>query len=421
MIDSSLKNANILLVDDKESNIDVLEGLLEDSGFTNVRSSTDPRLVVDLFRSFQPDLILLDLMMPYLSGFEVMDLLKTEISPGSYLPILVLTADISTEVKLKALSVGAKDFLSKPFDLYEVRLRMHNLLETRYLYQQLENQNSILEEKVMERTYDLIQTNNILDKANKELAVLDQAKNEFLNLVSHELRTPLNGILGFAEILKAQINSPELLTYIQYLDESAKRLEKFSYRALLITELHAGKHRLEMNTIIINHLLNELEEQIKKNVETKQITLCIHKDPTVQTITGDLELIRICFEQIARNSVKYAPVNGKVEIKVYSDQQSIVCEFTDNGPGFPDKILNNPITVFMFGGRHIDNSTGLNLTLSKLIMDAHQGRMEIFNNANHGATVRLIFSNQESNFGAKVHSIRQSQVKQNFYTLPRRR
>ena len=140
MIDSILKTAKILIVDDKQSNIDILEGLLEESGYANFQSTTDPRLVVSLFNSFKPDLILLDLMMPHLSGFEVMEQLKPLIPQGTYLPILVLTADITSESKLRALSGGAKDFLSKPFDLYEVQIRINNLLETRYLYKQIENQ-----------------------------------------------------------------------------------------------------------------------------------------------------------------------------------------------------------------------------------------------------------------------------------------
>ena len=140
MIDSILKTAKILIVDDKQANIDILEGLLEESGYANFQSTTDPRLVIDQFKSFNPDLILLDLMMPHLNGFEVMEQLKPLIPQGTYLPILVITADITSETKLRALSGGAKDFLSKPFDLNEIRIRISNLLETRYLYKQLENQ-----------------------------------------------------------------------------------------------------------------------------------------------------------------------------------------------------------------------------------------------------------------------------------------
>jgi len=116
--------------------------------FKNIESITDPLKAVSVFQSFQPDLILLDLMMPQLSGYEVMELLKPLIPQDVFWPILVLTADISPNAKQRALASGARDFLAKPFDYIEVMLRIRNLLETRYLYQQLEKKNQILEEKI---------------------------------------------------------------------------------------------------------------------------------------------------------------------------------------------------------------------------------------------------------------------------------
>ena len=201
MIDSTYKNAKILIVDDKEVNIDILTGLLDIQGYHNLASTTDPRLVVGLYQSFQPDLILLDLMMPHLTGYEVMDQLK-EIAPADvYLPILVLTADITTEAKQKALRHGANDFLSKPFDLIEVGLRIENLLFTRFLHQQSLNQNQILEVKVKERTAELEKSNAELIVAREKAESGDRLKTAFIRNISHEIRTPLNGILGMYQVL----------------------------------------------------------------------------------------------------------------------------------------------------------------------------------------------------------------------------
>ncbi len=148
MLDSNLKNAKILIVDDHQPNIDLLEGYLQMQGFENILSTTDPVKTVELFNTYQPDLILLDLMMPKLSGYEVLEQLKPLMAPSVFWPVLVLTADISPNAKQRALASGARDFLAKPFDFIEVFLRIRNLLETRYLYQQLEHKNQILEEKV---------------------------------------------------------------------------------------------------------------------------------------------------------------------------------------------------------------------------------------------------------------------------------
>ncbi len=157
MLDESFKNAAILVVDDQEANIDILVGFLETQGYNNIKSTVHPRTVIALVKSFDPDIILLDLLMPHLSGYEILAQLKPMIPANNYLPILVLTADITLEAKQRALALGAKDFLAKPYDLHEVGLHIKNLLFTRYLTQQLENQKIILEEKVRERTAELEQ------------------------------------------------------------------------------------------------------------------------------------------------------------------------------------------------------------------------------------------------------------------------
>lgn len=392
MIDSTLKNARILIVDDKESNIDILEGLLEESGFLEFSSTTDSRTVVGLYLSFQPDLILLDLMMPHLSGFEVMDLLKTQIPSEDYLPILVLTADITQEAKLRALSGGAKDFLPKPFDLYEVRLRINNLLHTRFLHEQLKNQNLILEEKVKERTFDLAQANRRLEQANKELSVLDQAKNGFLNMINHELRTPLNGILGFTGLLKNQIESPDLLEYLDYLDYSAKRLERFSYQALLITTLQTGKYTIKPEALTVDELFTTAVSGLQKKITDKGIVVQLDCNFQSLSIPGDRKLIQICFERLIDNAVKYSNPGTAVWVKITASGQEITCEFIDQGRGFNSNILDNPFQAFVNYAEHVDQNTGLNLLLIKYIMDVHQGRIELSNNAVKGATVRLVFN-----------------------------
>jgi putative two-component system response regulator len=155
MWDATLKNAQILIVDDQEANVRLLERILQKAGYANLRSTTDPREVLSLYGDSPPDLILLDLKMPHLDGLGVMKQLAPQIPPGTYLPILVLTADITPEAKQRALSGGARDFLTKPFDTTEVILRIKNLLETRFLHLELQNQNQTLEQKVRERTREL--------------------------------------------------------------------------------------------------------------------------------------------------------------------------------------------------------------------------------------------------------------------------
>ena len=128
-----LSRAKILIVDDEPANVRLLERILALSGCTQVKTTTDSRQSLPLFLEFEPDLVLLDLNMPYLNGFVVLEQLKAAINPEEYLPILILTADITIETKRRALAGGAKDFLTKPLDHSEVVLRIKNLIENRFL------------------------------------------------------------------------------------------------------------------------------------------------------------------------------------------------------------------------------------------------------------------------------------------------
>ncbi len=153
----SLLSARILVVDDQPANVLLLERILAAEGYHDVESLTDPRLVAQAYAARRHDLVLLDLNMPYLDGFEVMAQLKS-LEQNDYAPVLVLTAQSDRETRLRALESGAKDFLTKPFDRVEVVNRIRNMLEVRLLHKQIRDQNRILEEKVRERTKELFDT-----------------------------------------------------------------------------------------------------------------------------------------------------------------------------------------------------------------------------------------------------------------------
>jgi putative two-component system response regulator len=148
-------DARILIIDDEPANLQLLRRILEPVGFRNLETTTDPRLASELMHEEEPDLILLDLLMPGMDGFEVMAEIRSGLPEDSYLPVLVLTSDHSRDTRQRALSEGAKDFLTKPLSPYEVRLRVQNLLETRFLHRTLQEHNQLLEARVRERTEDL--------------------------------------------------------------------------------------------------------------------------------------------------------------------------------------------------------------------------------------------------------------------------
>ena len=145
---------HVLVVDDSAANVELLQRILRSAGYANVDGETDPRRVADRFDDDPPDVILLDLHMPHLDGLGVMEVLRSRIE-RTYVPIIVLTADATPAARIRALAAGATDFLTKPFDINEVVLRVRNVTRTQRLYRQLEDLNAHLERRVLERTSDL--------------------------------------------------------------------------------------------------------------------------------------------------------------------------------------------------------------------------------------------------------------------------
>jgi putative two-component system response regulator len=155
MLPARLRAARVLLVDDQELNLRVLRQVLERAGLSNITLTQDPHAVAPLVALHTPDLIVVDLHMPGLDGFGVMEQLRPQLDAAGYLPILVLTADVTDDARRRALASGARDFLTKPIDSIEVILRTRNLLETRMLYLELELRNVDLEQRVRERTAEV--------------------------------------------------------------------------------------------------------------------------------------------------------------------------------------------------------------------------------------------------------------------------
>lgn len=152
-----IKSGRLLIVDDNQANVMLLERMLAADGYRSVISTTDSRDACDLFLSFQPDLVILDLRMPHLDGFEVMERM-TDLHKGDYLPVLILTAQADKKTRLRALAAGAKDFLTKPVERTEALVRISNMLEVNLLHRRALSTNKILEQRVWERTRELRET-----------------------------------------------------------------------------------------------------------------------------------------------------------------------------------------------------------------------------------------------------------------------
>src|SRR5580704_6977522 len=209
---ANILNAKILVVDDQPANVLLLEGMLRVAGYTCVQSTTNPNDVSELYRQNRYGLILLDLQMPGMDGFQVMEALK-EIEGDGYLPVLVITAQPAH--KLRALEAGAKDFVSKPFDMAELRARVRNILEVRLLHLETKNYSKVLEETVreLETSREVIRLKTLEErkKSEQELALAQETQEsllprclpQFENFCIHAYSNPTRYVGGdFYDFLK---------------------------------------------------------------------------------------------------------------------------------------------------------------------------------------------------------------------------
>ncbi|MCT4646787.1 MAG: hybrid sensor histidine kinase/response regulator [Carboxylicivirga sp.] len=376
----------ILIVDDAPKNLQVLGKSLKDIGY-QVQFATSGLIALDWLKSHTFDLVLLDVMMPEMDGFEVCRILRADPKYDD-MPIIYLTANTDLEHTINGLESGAQDYVTKPFRAQELLARIQTQIELRQSKLHVIRTNSILEEKVRQRTEQLI-------KAQEQLLNLEQAKGDFLRIISHEIRTPLNVILGFTGILKNNIETEAFIDYLNMLEEAAKRLEDFSLNALLITSLQLGNYKMNRQELNANSLVLNLLENYRNHEQNQQIKVSNRLDQSV-VINGDAKLIDKSIQLIIDNALKVSPEDSIVQIDTYEVDNSFIVNVSDSGPGFSKDALTNLFSLFANPDKHVDKNIGIGLALVKLIMDAHNAEVTIANNSK-GASVMLKFDIEVKN------------------------
>ncbi len=368
----------ILIVDDVSRNIQILGNILSQKQY-QIAYAQSGQQALDICSVQDFDLILLDVMMPEMDGYEVCKQLKKN-PATSEIPIIFLTAKADMDSIIKGFEIGGQDYITKPFNAAELLARVNNHLLIKRQRERLKIMNSELEDIVRDRTIEL-------EAANHQLSVLDQAKSNFLSLISHEIRTPLNGVIGLTELLDKPDIDKDQKEYIKYLKEVSHRLVKFSDTALLITDLKINKYLPEVLPMSFNHLINDSIAEFCENNKDSTLQIINNMPDSSILIKADSDLMKRCFLAIIENSAKFAGDKAQVEISANISSDSISLIFCDNGPGFSDSALSHLYELFSPGDILHSEGTGLGLAATKLILDAHEGSIDIRNTEKGGAEV----------------------------------
>ncbi len=386
-------NSKLLIVDDLPENIKLLANVLSKEGF-EIEFATSGFEALACLKAEKFDLILLDIMMPKLNGFETCQRIK-ENPEYADIPIIFLTAAVDISSLKEGFQAGGVDYITKPFNTEELLVRINTHLELKSSKEALKDLNATLEDKVEKRTYELAEAHRKLQHAHEQLMLLDDAKNNFLKIISHELRTPLNSILGFTELIREEPDGEDLPILVNGLNRAAWRLEKLSYTALNITKLKVESNEIQIEKVSLKRIVQAALTDLENSMED---VVCAFElggiDPTLH-LMGDPMLLQQCFYHILENANQHA--KSCAVITDMNQFGEISCQIRDNGKGFSDTALNNPFKLFTPGQNYINKHAGLGLNLTKLIIEAHKGKIAIGNMPEGGASVTLHFSANAQN------------------------
>ena len=381
-IDSAIYAARILIVDDVAINVEIAAGLLHAGGFSGVTGVADPKQGLAMAESGAYDLILLDMRMPEIDGEEFMRRLR---APSIVQPaIVVLTAQNDEETRRAALSSGARDFITKPFKLWELLQRVRNALEIQILYRHAREFNDALEARVDERT--------------RELARANHAKSEFLANISHELRTPINVILGFSDIIMKRLFGPGAMDrYADYatdINTAGNHLLAIIDDILALLKIEAGHVSLEESNVSVGTIAHETARILfGDRFQQAGLTLAVDLPAPALLLRADERKLKQALCHLLSNSLKFTPSGGTVTLTTVTGADgSFGFAVRDTGIGIAAEDIDTALSPFgqvesAFRRRH--HGTGLGLSLARSLIELHGGRMSLTSKKGVGTVVTL--------------------------------
>lgn len=377
----------ILIVDDNPINLQILADTLHNDYKINVATNGATALKIANHPEASPDLILLDIMMPVMDGYEVCRQLKQ--NPATVdIPVIFVTAKTEIIDEELGLSLGAVDYILKPIKTGIVLHRIRNTLEQTRMRKEIAAHRDHLETLVKERTTALLVAKDAAEAASR-------AKSTFLANMSHELRTPLNGILGMTAVIMRHNREPKLLEQLGKVEMAAKHLLHIINDILDISKIEADRLTLESSPFRIGQVLENLSSLVSSQIRGKGLRFLIKLEPGLPSflLMGDQNRLGQILLNLVSNAIKFTE-HGSIALnaRITEDQPEGLCvrwEITDTGIGIPLENQQRLFNVF----EQMDNSlarkyggTGLGLAISKRLVNMMGGELGVISEVNRGST-----------------------------------
>ncbi len=389
---------NILIIDDTPENLQVLSATLCDRGY-KVRGVINGKMAIRAAKSGSPDLILLDIKMPEMNGYEVCTQLKAQ-PQTSEIPIIFISALDEVLDKVKAFEIGGVDYITKPFQVEEVLARVEHQLTIKRLQKELIARNIEFQKEIIERK-----------KAEEIAAAASKAKSQFVANMSHELRTPLNAILGFTQVMSRDSSlSHENIENLRIINRSGQHLLELINDVLDLSKIEAGIVALNESSFDLYQLLDTLEEMFQIKAETKNLQLKFSVQSQVpQYIKTDEKKLRVCLINLLGNSIKFTenggeillyvslkntsqPAESEIDANSNSTEQCFISfEVQDTGVGIAVAEIDTLFNAFVQteAGRKAADGTGLGLTITKKYVQIMDGNIGVNSVLGEGTTFKF--------------------------------
>jgi signal transduction histidine kinase len=352
------------------------------AGYRFLTSTTDSRQAIRLFEDSRADLVVLDLMMPYMDGYAVMEQLLKDLPESEYIPILVLTADVTPQALQRALSAGAKDFLTKPFDQTELLLRVRNLLETRFLNLGLQHQ--ILS----------------LEQLNTQAQAAVRVRDESMSEISHDLAQPLTALRFTTESLKHDMDSgtelerKQIARELERIDSAARQIGGMLSELSDLAKLQMGRDLvLQCRSLDIVPLVQSVADDLKRFSKRHRIRV----EESDHELVGQWDEVRLrrVLSNLLDNAIKYSPRGGEILVSLDSvtrdgiQQARVVVK--DRGIGIPEADLPYVFDRFYRAGNSGRMAgTGIGLSGVRQIVEQHGGSVAVESQEGQGTTVTVL-------------------------------
>jgi two-component system, sensor histidine kinase and response regulator len=390
----------ILLVDDREDNLVSMEAVLEKDGYTFRRASSGQQALKILLHEVDFTLILMDVLMPNLNGFETASLIY-ERDKLKHIPIIFITANNNDNNAFKGYEAGAVDYIYKPMnpDLLRAKVSVfvdlyrknHQLMVQEKKLIQINNE---LEDRVKKRTEELYKKNTELELKNKELVKVNNDLDNFIYTASHDLKAPIANIEGLLTALFTEFNLNDE-NYLKIKEMTIHTINKFKSTILDLTKISnvQKEHNDDIETIDFKELLEEVKQNIKDKIETSKATII--ENLQVAEIKFSKKNIRSILYNLVSNAVKYSSPERLPIIHVsteITEKNELLLKVSDNGLGMDPAYQHKLFGMFKRLHDHVEGS-GIGLYIVKRIIENNGGRIEVKSALDEGTTFSIYFNN----------------------------